>query len=239
MNTLTNNFRNYITLIALLAVSTSCYAKIDFEGFGPLNSPLEEGEFIAVLRDQGVDVTFKTYDQFGNESAPFIVRAGEPRVGFQSDLFEDTPVNADGTPYAAGGDYSLTDGLLRTHDYALEFSRNVANLSLDVYDFRGDGTPDLANLGVDSLRLNVFDRAGNMIAFDEYVLPADQPVDGNVVQLSVRANNIASARVDFSSIEGGTAIDNIQFTVPEPTSLGLASFGVVGFLGRRKKRRRG
>lgn len=231
--------KKYIAIIAILigfGIVARSEAKIDFEGFGPLNAPLNEGEIVAVVRDQGVDVSFYTMSQTGEISAPFIAQIGAPRVGFQSTLSDDTPVNPDGSVFGAGGQYSLTDGLRQTHDYMLEFSRDVANLRLNVYDFRGDGTHSLGQPGADVLELKVFDRQGNLIAVDNHTIPTNRPIDGNVVELGVNVQGIASAMVDFNSIEGGTAIDNITFVVPEPNSLGLASLGLIGLLSTRRRR---
>ena len=37
--------------------------------------------------------------------------------------------------------------------------------------------------------------------------------------------------------EGGTAIDNIRFVVPEPAGLGLAAAGLIGLFGIGRRQR--
>lgn len=236
------NNRAVVTVLASIifagvACSHSTAAGIDFEGFGASNAPMAEGTPLSFATDQGVTVSFATIDSAGLSHTPFIAAVGGQRVAFQSVLSEDTPLNGDGTIYAAGGDYSLTDGLRQTHDYELTFSQAIADLSLDVYDFRGDGPHASANLGSDTLILRTFDGAGNALATDAYTLGMLRPIEGNVITLSVNASGIHSALVDFQSIEGGTAIDNVQFTVPVPEPSTLALFGLGSLVLLRVRRR--
>lgn len=228
----------YLVCALVSFAFTPAYAAIDFEGFGPTNAPLSEGTSLTVAADQGVTVVFETIDSSGMSHAPFIAQAGGPRVAFQSTVIEDTPLNSDGTVYVPGGDYSLTDGLRQSHDYSLTFSQNIEDLSLDIYDFRGDGTHALSNLGTDSVVLRTFDEGGNPLATDSYVLGLERPIDGNVVTLSVTGTGIRSALVDFLSVEGGTAIDNVNFTVavPEPGSVSLLMAGCLMLVRLRRRR---
>lgn len=235
--------KNIIVVLATLAVAfvasvaSAAPARINFEGFGPANAPGTEGDPVASVMKQGVQVSFLTEDSAGNQFVPVLAQVGSPRLGFQSTLGDDTPLNDDGTFYAAGGQFSLTDEIRQTRDYIINFSTPIANLSLDLYDFRADGPHAGGNPGSDTVTLELYNSAGSVIGTDSYTIPNPRPVEGNVVNLGSSINQVASARIVFSSLEGGTAIDNIMFTVPEPSSMGLASFGLVGLLGMRRRRR--
>lgn len=226
--------------LTVLSLCASAHATIDFEGFGPSNAPLTEGTQLSVVTEQGVSVLFETVDTAGNVFTPFIAQAGGQRVAFQSMLLEDTPLNADGTVYAAGGNYSLTDGLRQTHDYHISFSQAVENISIDLYDFRGDGPHATAQLGSDTVAFRAYDAVGNLIGSDLYTLGTSRPIEGNVVNLAVNGTGIHSAVVDFLAIEGGTAIDNLRFdvaTVPEPTSESVLLGGLLCFALCRRRRK--
>ncbi len=208
---------------------------INFEGFG------NEGDPVSSIDVGGLTVEFDTERTtgLGDNSLPFIGEIGAPRVGFQSAPSDEMPKNADGTIYTEGGRFHLTDGLRQTHDYLMDFSLPVANLSLDLYDYRGDGPHVKADLVVDNVALVVFDSDGVEIASTTYALPEIREIDGNVVTLGVSANGIRSARLVFTGTEGGTAIDNIAFEfVPEPAGLSLAGFGLMGLLGLVRRGRR-
>lgn len=232
-----NNIRVLLTLVFAFVGNAAAYGvAIDFEGFGPTNAPLTEGTPLALATAQGVTVQFETIDTAGVSYTPFIAEAGGDRVAFQSVNYEDTPVYGDGSIYLLGGNYSLTDGLLRTHDYKLTFSHPVEDLSLDVYDFRGDGPHAFANLGSDVLTLRTFDASGNPLGVATHTLSMSRPVDGNVITMAVNDTGIYSALLDFASIEGGTAIDNIDFTpavVPEPASMSLFLLGLLFVMKNR------
>ncbi len=235
-----NTLALFTILFVVGCVTGSSYGQliINFEGFGPGSLPADEGDLISSVRRQGVTVNFSTESPTGEVFTPFITEIASPRVAFQSVIDDDAPVNANGTLYKAGGSYSLTDGLRETYDYILDFSAPVANLSLDLYDYRGDGPHAAANLGSDNVQLQVFNTAGVQIGSDTFVLPTTRPIDGNVVNLGVNTLGISSARLHFTGIEGGTAIDNIRFVVPEPAGLGLAAAGLIGLFGLGRRQRR-
>ena len=228
-----------ILFVVVIATSTTYGASaiINFEGFG------NEGDPVSSINVDGLTVTFDTESTtgVGGNSLPFIGEIGEPRVGFQSTAgaLEETPRNADGSLYTEGGSFHLTDGLRQTHDYLMEFSIPVENLSLDLYDYRGDGPHVAFDPETDRVALKVFDVSGDLIDQDIQVLSEIRPIDGNVVNLGVSVSGIKSARLEFFGIEGGTAIDNIAFEfVREPSGLGLAGFCLIGLLGLRRRERR-
>ncbi len=209
-------------------------ATINFENFG------NEGDLVSSINvPGGLTVDFSTESPAGDASLPLIGEFGVPRVGFQTGPVDETARNADRSIYTDGGRFFLTDGLRRTYDYIMDFSIPVENLSLDLYDYRGDGPHVSANLGVDSVELQVFDMAGTQIGSDSYTLPTTRPIDGNVLNLGVSVAGIKSARLHFNGIEGGTGIDNLVFEfVPEPSGLGLLSLGLIGLLGLGRRERR-
>ena len=228
-----------ILFVVVCAAGTTYGASaiINFENFG------NEGDPVSSINVGGLTVEFDTESTtgVGNNTLPFIGEVGEPRVGFQSSSMglDETPRNADGSLYTEGGRFHLTDGLRQTHDYLMEFSIPVENLSLDLYDYRGDGPHVDANFVTDRVALEVFDVFGDLIDQDIHVLSEIRPIDGNVVTLGVSVSGIKSARLKFLGIEGGTAIDNIAFgIVPEPAGLGLAGFGLIGLLGLGRRERR-
>lgn len=222
-----------ILFIVVCATGTTYGASaiINFEGFG------NEGDPISSIEMSGVTVNFSTESPSGDVFTPFLAEVGEPRVGFLSVPMDETPRNADGSVYTGAGRFMLTDGLRHTYDYIMDFSMPVENLTLELFDYRGDGPHVSANLGSDNVVLQVFDMAGVQIGSDTFVLPTTRPIEGNVVKLGVSVAGIKSARLHFNGIEGGTAIDNIGF-VPEPAGLGLAGFGLIGLLGLGRRKRR-
>lgn len=225
--------KNNVVILSALTVSfiaSSAFAGsavINFEGLG------SEGDPVASMSLPGVTVMFLTEDDAGTQYVPTLAEVGAPRVGFQSTVGDDTPRGGN------GGRFSLTDGIRRTRDYIIMFSQPIEGLSLDLYDFRADGPHILGTPGSDTVSLDLFDAADVLVGSDSYTVPSIRPADGNVVTLgNASVSGIRKARLVFNTIEGGTAIDNIMFTVvPEPSSLGLVTFGFVGLLGMRRRRR--
>lgn len=216
-------------------------AYVDFESLG---AALGEGGSVTSTTAGGVTVNFSTEDGNGIYT-PIIAQAGvaTSRVGFQSVLGDDTPVDAAGNIYAAGGDYSLTDGIRITRDYVFDFSSPVINFSLDLYDFRADGTYQVGVPGSDTVDLLAYDAAGNVLGSTAYVVSDPRPIDGNVVTLAIGdLGNISQVRLDFSTIEGGTSVDNLSFlvpesvtAVPEPQSIGLFAMALAGLFLRHRR----
>ena len=229
-----------LAALAVVFIASSVFAtpaKINFEGFGPSNLPGTEGDPVPSVTKQGVTVMFFTEDASGVQYIPVLAEVDGDRVAFQSLLGDDTPANSDGSFYAAGGRFSLTDEIRQTRDYIIMFSEAVTELSLDLYDFRADGPHNAGTPGSDTVVLELYNAAGAIVGSDSYTVPVPRPIEGNVVTLGSSNGNVSKARLIFTSTEGGTAIDNIMFTVPEPSSMGLATFGLVGLLGMRRRRR--
>ncbi len=220
----------------VFGTDTAFGSMIDFENFGPANTPLPEGTPLSSVLHSGITVTFSTEDAFGT-GTPIIAEIGGPRVAFQSSIGTDTPENSSGDEYLAGGRYSLTDGIANTQDYIIEFSAPVENFSLDLYDFRADGPHSEGTPGSDTVVLEAYDALDNLLFADPYTVPDPRPTDGDVVNLGAPVSGIRRVVLNFSTIEGGTAIDNIRFTaVPEPSTMTIASIGLA-LIGLRRRRR--
>ena len=163
----------------------------------------------------------------------YIAAVGLPTTAF---VPKDTPVDI-----SVSGNYFLTDeinGPWTKLPYYMSFATPVQNLSLNLYDYRAvDGGPRLG----DSVTLRVFDQAHNLVGTDVYTIRWPNPVNGNIIWLSVMNSSapITSASIEFS-VRGdvGTGIDNISFTtVPLPASLLLLGSGLLGLAGWRTFRK--
>ena len=173
----------------------------------------------------------------GAARTPYIAKVGAPETAFTPN---DRPADV-----SRSGDYFLTDETkgpsegVRNYDFA--FARPTANLSLDVYDYRGsDGGGKLG----DTVTLSAFGDAGraNLVGSQTYKITDPNLPNGSIEMLSV-ANPTApilSAELSFSRGDIGTGIDNITFdtapAVPEPATLATLAAGLIGLAALRRRR---
>ena len=173
----------------------------------------------------------------GVARSPLVAKVGAPETAF-------TPDDRTANP-AVSGDYFLSDeangpsGSAR--DYTFDFANPAANLALNVYDYRSsDGG---AKLG-DTATLSAFGDEGrsNLVGSQTYTISNGALPNGAIELLSV-ANPTApirSAVLTFSRGDVGSGIDNITFTtaaVPEPGTIAILGFGVLGLIAARRRRR--
>lgn len=178
----------------------------------------------------------------GGNVATFSVGAPGAAPGIIAEV--DKPTTAfvpwDSPAGTNAGKMFLTDelgeyGPVLALDYFIEFDKPVNYLSLDLYDYRVDGGPDLGDTATLTVYSDLFTTA---VGSDIYVIPVPNPVDGSVVTLSVFADSIRSASLVFDLPDVGTGIDNIAFiTIPAPGALALGGIGVgaIGWLRRRRE----
>lgn len=169
------------------------------------------------------------------------------RTSFTSNIGPDNVVGGNPGQFFLN-DENVVDIGTRAANYLFDFDLPILNLSLDVYDFRGDGGGSVG----DTATLTLFSDAAmaNAIGSASFVIPALQPVDGNVFTLSVNNPNgfAVAALLDLGGLDRGVGVDNISFEtleegpgpnpVPEPSTLvlfGMGSLGLLGFGYRRKK----
>jgi hypothetical protein len=190
------------------------------------------------------EVTFST-----SGGSAFLAQVGGLTTAFAS---QDTPQDQ-----TISGQFFLTDesdGPAAAYDYFLRFTFPVLDLSLSLYDYRGDsggGGPGA------TATLSAFaDYAMTMlVGTDLFIVPSPPPGKGNTANLAVTnpSTSILAAALTFSHQQPGksghdmgTGIDNIRFDtasgpipqpVPEPGTLILLGSGLAGlrFVGRRKK----
>jgi len=151
-----------------------------------------------------------------------VAQVGAPQTAFAPD---DTPTG--GNP----GELFLSDNS-DGPDYFIQFIDSaVSSVSLDLYDFRGDGG---ASAG-DTATLTVYsDALTTAVGSTSYTIPSPLPPDGNTVTLSISTASapIKWAALTFSTRDAGTGIDNVTFwNVPEPASFGSALAGSALFVG--------
>lgn len=158
----------------------------------------------------------------------YIAKVGGPQTAFAPN---DTPVGA------RAGQYFLTDepnGPKVALDYFMEFAVPVSHLSLQLYDFRGDGGAPVGS----TVKLSLYSAANVLVGVDSFTIPALLP-EGNVVNLAVLPVAAASwASLTFDRGDIGTGIDNVTIrTVPEPATIVLGCLGVLGIFACRNRRR--
>lgn len=216
-----------LLLVALSAIGLAGNAQaafvtselIDFEGLG-----LVEGAPVTSVTTPTNVVTF-----FTDAGPCYVAEVGSPERAFTP---RDTPRGEN------AGTVFLSDRYGRFADsYYIRFSTPVLSFTLDLYDFRGDGTGGIG----DTATLEVFsDSAMTMpVGSDSFTVPSPLPPDGNVVTLSVLnpTHDILAASLTYP-LDVGTGLDNIRFDVvsaPIPSSLWLLSCGIVGLVGIRRK----
>jgi len=110
------------------------------------------------------------------------------------------------------GSFFLTDqdaGPSVEFNYCLSFENPVNNLSVDLYDYRGDGGEKVG----ENATLTVFDAGGSPVGFDTFTITAGLP-NPNLATLSIQSPTglISSAELSFDGVHLGMGIDNIKFT---------------------------
>ena len=171
-------------------------------------------------------------------SPGFIAGVGAPQTAF---VPNDTP-----NPVTNAGTRFLTDetaatGLGLALNYFIDFSAPVTSLSLDLYDYRDDAGPGPVAGATATLTVFADPARTIIVGTDTFIVGADP--DGNVETLSVLAPSIRAASLIFSTGDGGTGIDNINFTttpIPEPSTLLLLGVGLAGarFVSPGRRRRK-
>ena len=195
---------------------------IDFEsGFSDRDS------VSTVTGSDGNQVTFSVGNNVNNRRDAEIARKGRPTTAFFGSLIFQP--DGRGTRYSNRiGDFMLTDGIRRSNNYYIQFSKAVSSFSFDFLDLT-DGLTSTLTAYSDSNFTNVISQTN---------------ITGRSTLFRSRLNNVAfdnpGSALSFSvsnRFDRGTAIDNINYdTVPEP----LTIFGTViaaGF-GVAMKRKR-
>ncbi|MGK7926041.1 MAG: hypothetical protein AB4290_12490 [Spirulina sp.] len=193
---------------------------IDFE------SGFSDGDSVSTVSAGGTQVTFSVGSGTTGGSDPAtIAEVGFPLTGFY-------PTDGQGTAIESSiGNFFLTDTFGTAHNYFMEFDQLVSSLSVDLLDFRAEGSIVVG----DTVTLNVFsDLFSTNIGSATFTITSGLP-DPNLEPLLVNLsdNLIRSASIIQSGEDGGTGIDNIMFEreikdVPDPSSLlGLFVLGTL------------
>lgn len=170
-----------------------------------------------------------TFSVTGGDGMAYIASPGGPQTSFVP--------NDNTTNPATTGNFFLNDefnGPNAAGDYIMDFANPITSLSLDLYDFRGDGG------NADQVTLTLYDAANAVVGSDIFNVVGGLP-DGNIVNLSALASSPAiRAELTFNNNgDVGTGIDNIQFaTVPEPAAIGLWLLLAAAAVGVTRIRRR-
>jgi hypothetical protein len=195
-----------IALTFLCALNLQTQSAIAYADLIDFETGFHDGEAVTTVVTATNEVSFWIE---GGRTA-YIAQVGYPITAF---LPNDEAVGSN------HGDYCLTDqpppeDQHGAWDYYMSFALPVTSLSLDLYDFREWGAGNYATLMVFS-DLDMTLPIGTAV----FTIPDQIPEDGNVVRLSIDnpAGLILSASLFFTTLpggtdDGGTAIDNIEFT---------------------------
>ena len=159
-------------------------------------------------------VTFGVEPCGVGQGPAFIAEKDDPVTAFEPD--DEIPAGA------SGGSFFLTDEksgppVTVELNYCISFATPVNNLSVDLYDYRGDGGEKVG----DTATLTVFDAGGSPVGFDTFTITAGLP-NPNLETLSIQSpfGLISSAELSFDGTHLGTGIDNITFTTNVPSTGG-------------------
>ena len=182
-------------------------------------------------------------DDMGNMVHPIIAQYGGQILGFQNNVDGgDTPDLSN--PMLPAGQYFISNGHKRLGnpfgDYVINFSKDVENVSMFLYDYIFDGpdpgTGASGTPGVDTIELLSFNN-GMLVDTVVYDVPVDAN-DGHVMRLATTPGvAVDSVKVRLNGVDIGSGLDQIKFTrVPEPGTCSILMLGLLGMMGivRRK-----
>ncbi len=199
---------------------------IDFEPglvvVGAANSPVDlQPVGTVVVSGPTNTVTFAVGSCGEETGTAFIATPGAPITAYLPD--DQFPVAA------SGGTFFLTDeinGPSAILDYCISFATPVNNLSLDLYDYRGDGGSRVGGIATLTVFSDAFVTTVDSVEFTISGVESDP----NFETLSIPSPNvlISSAVLSFDSPDKGTGIDNITFTIDDPVAVPVSSSGGGG-----------
>ena len=186
---------------------------INFENEPGSDGVLGTADDIPLVENTVINSQFSSLGvtfSLGQGGNPFIATEGQPPVAFGGSPADDAP--------AASGVNTLTDGIAETGtapfeaDIAADFINPVSEVSLILIDFRADcqESPPLTAI------LKAFNTQGNLVDSDSFtatIAPNGEPAepDGNHVELMVSGEGITRIKLDGTTADCGTAIDNFRF----------------------------
>ncbi|MEM8680604.1 MAG: PEP-CTERM sorting domain-containing protein [Planctomycetota bacterium] len=232
-----------LSLLVVFTFAANAFSEvtIDFEGLGA------ERDNVTSLFVTDPDTGYSTTVEFflfqdttfpiATTGRPMLVEEGgvdhNDIAGFAPG---DTPF---GETLGNGNDWMLGNGQGNADNFLFIFTGNqVADLSIEVIDFRADGPFSGGTPGSDTAYLRTFDEMNNAFPVSLFTVTDPRPVDGVINTLSSGANRISLAMVQFdpTTVDAGVVVDNLTFTVvPEPGagSLFAVALGLIGFLRRK------